>query len=84
MTHNHDHHHAHGEDRHVHGRKHADGTDCHCDPVTDEGSAIDPVCGMSVEKSSGTLTAEYRGETYYFCSPGCRSSFVANPAAYVS
>jgi YHS domain-containing protein len=82
MTHDHDHH-RHQHDHHAHSHKHADGTDCHCDSVTDEGSAIDPVCGMSVEKSSSSLTAEYRGETYYFCSPGCRSSFVANPGAYI-
>jgi Cu+-exporting ATPase len=83
MTHDHDHHH-HEHDHHNHSHKHADGTDCHCDPVADAGSAIDPVCGMSVEKGSGSLTAEYRGETYYFCSPGCRGSFLANPGAYVS
>lgn len=81
MSHDHDHHH-HEHDHHAH--KHADGTDCHCDPATDEASAVDPVCGMSVDKTSSSLTAEYRGETYYFCSPGCRSAFLANPAAYVS
>jgi YHS domain-containing protein len=73
MTHEH-HHHEH---------KHADGTDCHCEAENDEASAIDPVCGMSVDKGSTSLTADHAGTTYYFCSAGCRTAFVANPKAYV-
>ncbi|HET7467356.1 MAG TPA: YHS domain-containing protein [Candidatus Dormibacteraeota bacterium] len=47
-------------------------------------TAIDPVCGMTVE----TATAEYRsfrnGETFYFCSAGCKESFDKDPARYLS
>jgi P-type Cu+ transporter len=71
----HDHHHEH---------KHADGSDCHCEPEADAVLATDPVCGMSVDKGATDLKAEYRGETYYFCSPGCRGSFLANPATYIA
>jgi P-type Cu+ transporter len=47
-------------------------------------SAIDPVCGMSVD----TATAEYRsfrdGRAYYLCSAGCKESFDKNPARYMT
>jgi uncharacterized protein len=43
----------------------------------------DPVCGMSVDRSSAP-TLEYRGETSYFCGEGCRSKFEADPERYVS
>jgi uncharacterized membrane protein YraQ (UPF0718 family) len=39
--------------------------------------ATDPVCGMSVEKSSAAATAQQGTTTYYFCSPSCRDRFVA-------
>jgi P-type Cu+ transporter len=44
----------------------------------------DPVCGMDVfpgEAAGGS--AEHRGHTYWFCSPGCREKFVAEPERYV-
>jgi YHS domain-containing protein len=38
----------------------------------------DPVCGMSVD--SGTaLSAEHRGRRHFFCGPGCRAKFEAEP-----
>ena len=70
---------------HHHGHQHADGTDCHCEPEQgDAVSVVDPVCGMTIDKGSTSLTAHYGGTTHYFCSPGCRTSFVAAPKAYVS
>jgi Cu+-exporting ATPase len=44
---------------------------------------IDPVCGMSVDPASAAGQSDYNGTTYYFCSPGCKAKFDANPAAYV-
>jgi P-type Cu+ transporter len=44
---------------------------------------IDPVCGMEVDKSYAAGTSHYRGTTYYFCNPGCKKKFDANPSAYV-
>jgi Cu+-exporting ATPase len=44
--------------------------------------AIDPVCGMTVAESS-PLRADHSGTTYFFCNPGCRAKFVADPAQYV-
>jgi uncharacterized protein len=41
--------------------------------------AIDPVCAMRVDKTRA-LRAEGRdGVTYYFCSEGCRSTFLLGP-----
>jgi len=37
---------------------------------------------MTVDESS-PLRAEHAGVTYYFCNPGCRTKFVANPAQYL-
>ncbi|KUO55402.1 MAG: copper-transporting ATPase [Alphaproteobacteria bacterium BRH_c36] len=45
-------------------------------------SAIDPVCGMSVDLSVGKPTVEYGGETYHFCSAGCAKKFEADPQKY--
>ncbi|GAB3131265.1 XdhC family protein [Marisediminicola antarctica] len=45
-------------------------------------TVIDPVCGMSVASSPASLNAEIEGVTTYFCSPGCRSRFVAHPERY--
>ncbi|MBZ5736404.1 heavy metal translocating P-type ATPase [Nocardioides sp. TRM66260-LWL] len=44
----------------------------------------DPVCGMSVDPTTATSTATFDGDTYHFCSPGCRAKFVADPGAYVA
>lgn len=42
----------------------------------------DPVCRMSVDLE-GALTAEYAGQTYWFCAAGCRDEFLGNPARFV-
>ncbi len=38
--------------------------------------ATDPVCGMALEREKA-VTAEWHGDTYYFCSRGCRAEFLA-------
>jgi xanthine dehydrogenase accessory factor len=38
--------------------------------------AIDPVCGMEVAISDASIQLERAGERHYFCSEGCRDSFV--------
>ncbi|HUZ90336.1 MAG TPA: heavy metal translocating P-type ATPase [Methylocella sp.] len=43
----------------------------------------DPVCGMDVDPSNAKHSAEVAGSPYYFCSNGCKTKFVANPAAYL-
>jgi Cu+-exporting ATPase len=44
--------------------------------------AIDPVCKMDVEPATATLTSEYNGKKYYFCSPYCKTTFDAHPEQY--
>ena len=41
--------------------------------------AIDPVCGMTVDESRAPASAEHGGRTYYFCAPGCKRAFLADP-----
>lgn len=45
--------------------------------------ARDPVCGMYVDIATATHSSTFEGETYYFCSAGCKRTFDANPAHYV-
>jgi len=44
----------------------------------------DPVCGMTVDPATAAHRADHDGETYYFCSAGCREKFVADPARYLN
>lgn len=46
--------------------------------------AIDPVCGMSLDKESARAQASINGHTYYFCANGCREEFMADPAPFLS
>lgn len=45
--------------------------------------AKDPVCGMDVEEATAAGKSEYQGQTYYFCSPGCKRSFDKDPEQYL-
>jgi Cu+-exporting ATPase len=67
---------VHGSGQHhaAHGHDHAD----------DQGTAIDPVCGMKVDPHTAKHRAEYQGRPYYFCSAGCRTKFLADPARYLA
>ncbi len=42
----------------------------------------DPVCGMEVDPKSAAGTSVYHGQTYYFCSTGCKAAFDKDPARY--
>jgi Cu+-exporting ATPase len=68
----HDHHHGHD---HAH---HSGAASLHARPL-----AKDPVCGMSVDPATAKHRAEHDGQSYYFCSAGCQTKFVANPAQYL-
>ena len=43
----------------------------------------DPVCGMSVDPTASPHHAEHDGQSYHFCSAGCRSKFVADPGKFL-
>ncbi len=44
----------------------------------------DPVCGMDIDPATAAGKSEYKGQTYYFCSLGCKKSFDKEPEKYVS
>ena len=41
----------------------------------------DPVCGMTVDPATSKHRFDYRGETFHFCSAGCRTKFAADPVS---
>ena len=43
----------------------------------------DPVCGMHVDPLTSRHRFDYRGETFHFCSAGCRTKFAADPVAWL-
>ena len=51
------------------------------DPSKPE-KARDPVCGLMVEKNPN-LSADYQGQTYYFCTKTDRDKFKENPQKYI-
>src|SRR5216683_2539853 len=58
---------------HGHGDHHADHTT----------TVRAPVCGMTVDPATSQHRFDYRGETYHFCSAGCRTKFAADPQTYL-
>ena len=46
-------------------------------------TAIDPVCGMTVDPATAEYRSFQKGETYYFCSASCKANFDKNPGKYV-
>lgn len=46
--------------------------------------AKDLVCDMEVDEKTAKWKSNYKGKTYYFCAPGCKSEFEENPEKYVS
>lgn len=44
----------------------------------------DPVCHMDINPVTAAGTSEYKGQTYYFCSLGCKASFDKEPEKYLS
>ncbi|WP_309573225.1 XdhC family protein [Deinococcus sp.] len=51
-------------------------------PVAQAGTAIDPVCGMTVTLPA-KHTAELEGTEYAFCCPHCKARFLKAPAKYL-
>jgi len=44
----------------------------------------DPVCGMMVDPKTAAGTSVYQGQTYYFCSKGCKAEFDKSPQKFVA
>src|SRR5712692_10261793 len=47
-------------------------------------SVRDPVCGMTVDPATSQHRFDTRGETFHFCSAGCRTKFAADPQQYLN
>src|SRR5215210_52843 len=45
--------------------------------------AKDPVCGMTVDRHKTPHLSRYRESVVYFCGPGCKAKFDADPGRYV-
>src|SRR4029079_5825538 len=55
------------------GHTHHHGHDHGAAPTT----VRDPVCGMTVDPATSNHRFEHHGETFHFCSAGCRTKFAA-------
>jgi len=53
-------------------------------PSAQPEEARHPVCGMPVEVAGARHTARHDGRDYYFCCPGCKRAFEAEPEKYVA
>ena len=47
-------------------------------------TAVDPVCGMTVNPESARGQTTHDGQTYYFCSTHCLDKFRADPGRYTT
>jgi P-type Cu+ transporter len=56
------------------------------DPKMNAGKPMvkDPVCNMDVDPATARGSAEYKGQTYYFCCPSCLQRFNADPEKYLT
>jgi Cu+-exporting ATPase len=52
--------------------------------ASDAEMATDPVCGMKVDIGARGPSYAHAGETYRFCSEGCRTKFAADPERYLT
>jgi P-type Cu+ transporter len=86
----HDHTHAHG---HATSHDHADGAQAHAccgghhdggDKAVEAAPAIDPVCGMKVNRATAKHRFSYRGQDYFFCGARCRERFEADPEKFLA
>jgi Cu+-exporting ATPase len=65
--------------RHAHDHDHSAGQGHDAGGPTE---VKDPVCGMTVDPATARSLA-HAGETFYFCSAGCREKFAGSPAKYL-
>ena len=51
--------------------------------LTLQRGAKDPVCGMTVDRSKTLHRSRFRDSVVYFCGPGCKARFDADPERYL-
>jgi xanthine dehydrogenase accessory factor len=47
-------------------------------------SAIDPVCGMTVDVATAKHRGQYQGRDFYFCNARCKEKFLAFPDRFLA
>ncbi|MGH9644400.1 MAG: heavy metal-binding domain-containing protein, partial [Terriglobales bacterium] len=47
-------------------------------------AAVDPVCGMKVERAMARFKTDHNGQEYFFCCAGCLTKFLANPSGVLA
>ena len=52
--------------------------------IVEPTTAIDLVCGMTVDAVVENRPLEYGGVTFYFCAPGCRKAFEKDPDSFIT
>ncbi|MDO9562430.1 MAG: YHS domain-containing protein, partial [Bradyrhizobium sp.] len=55
----------------------------HDHPSAGGATVRDPVCGMTVDPATSKHRFDHQGQTFHFCSAGCRTKFAADPSAYL-
>jgi Cu+-exporting ATPase len=50
----------------------------------ENGSAIDPICGMAVDITPTSLKHEHNGQKYHFCSDHCLTKFKTDAEGFIS
>jgi Cu+-exporting ATPase len=64
--------------------EHSCGQAAHPQPAGGGPTAVDPVCGMTVDVATARYRAVHQGRTFYFCGAGCQKRFEANPGAFLA
>ena len=47
-------------------------------------TAVDPVCGMTVDLATAPANGSYAGRDFHFCNPGCAERFFADPLEHLA
>lgn len=80
--------HSHKNHNHAHGHSHSgDHACCSIKPQEKTTPTLvkDPVCGMMIDPATAKGgSTQYKGETFYFCNPKCKTKFEAEPLKYLS
>ena len=52
-------------------------------PKPASAGVLDVVCGMTVDPATAKHRTEHGGQSYFFCSPSCKTKFEANPGKFL-
>ncbi len=70
-------------DKYVAAAQSAGPSCCEHERGVSTGTAVDPVCHMTVDIKAAKYTLEHAGRTFYFCCARCREKFAAHPLQYL-